>query len=79
MRALANFKENYGAFADDLVNYQSWHDYQEYRAKGKDEVELPSENVLVGMLDKETGDLTQVLLGHFFIFQKLRFWHSKKE
>ena len=79
MRALADFKENYGAFADDLVDHESWHDDQEYRAKGKDEVELPSENVLVRMLDKETGDLAHVLLGHLFIFQKLRLWHSKKE
>ena len=35
-------------------------------------MELPSENVLVGMPDEEASDLAQVLFRHLFIFQKLR-------
>ena len=77
MWALTNLEENDGAFADDLVDDERWHDHEEYRAKGQDEVELSPENVLVRVPNEEASDLAKVLLGHLFVFQKLCLRHSK--
>ena len=47
MTTLTDFQENYGTLAYDLIDHQSRHDYEKDRAKGQDEVELASEDVII--------------------------------
>ena len=72
MGALSDLQENDGAPADDLVDHKSGDDDKEDGAEGENEVELSSEDVLVGVLDEVARNLAYVLLGvHFLVSQEL--------
>ena len=47
MCALTNFEEDDGAFANDLVDYQSRNNYKEDGAESKAKVELASVDIIV--------------------------------
>ena len=71
MGALGDLEEDNGAFADDLVDDESWHDNEEDRAEGQQEVKLSAANVLDAVSDKEVDGLGQVLLDYALLGQEL--------
>ena len=76
MITFSDFKENNGASTDDLIDYESRHDYKEYWAEGQNEMELPSKDVLVCLVEEVVHDLLSISVLKFFILQELCFWHS---
>ena len=79
MGALADFEEDDGAFANDLVDDERGHDHEEYRAEGKREVELPSEDVLVGLVPEVVHDLLGVGVFELLILHELCFGYSGRD
>ena len=77
MAALADFEENDRAFTDDLIDDESWHDYQEDWAEGQNEVEFSSEDVLISIDQEEVKDLLGVCIFNLLLLQELALRHSK--
>ena len=58
---LADFQENDGALANDLVDNKCGHDDEEDGAECENEVEFAPKDILVCMFDEEVCNLAHVL------------------
>ena len=61
MGRFSQLEEDDGAFTNDLVNHKGTNHDQEDRAESENEMELSSENVIVGVLEEVVGNLIEVL------------------